>query len=181
MRLVMRQNQNTLSDDDKLAFASAVRALKDSDYGYYDELFVKVHRDTVDAATGREDAHKGPAFFPWHREFVRRFEAYLQWAARNPLLGLPYWDWSVDNSPNSSIWGSAGFLGGNGTTNDGQVTLGPFAFKNGWTLKYTIPSEEPTNYLRACYELGRKSHRNADSTGRLVPSRSTFPAFLSRF
>jgi hypothetical protein len=34
---------------------------------------------------------------------------------------------------------------------------------------------------RACYELGRKSHRNADSTVGLVPSRSPFPAFLSRF
>jgi heme-degrading monooxygenase HmoA len=34
---------------------------------------------------------------------------------------------------------------------------------------------------RACYELGRKSHRNADSTVSLVPSRSMFPAFLSRF
>jgi cobalt-zinc-cadmium efflux system protein len=34
---------------------------------------------------------------------------------------------------------------------------------------------------RACYELGRKSHRNADSTVGLLPSRSTFPAFLSRF
>jgi dipeptidyl aminopeptidase/acylaminoacyl peptidase len=32
---------------------------------------------------------------------------------------------------------------------------------------------------RACYELGRKSHRNADSTVGLVPSRSPFPAFLS--
>jgi hypothetical protein len=34
---------------------------------------------------------------------------------------------------------------------------------------------------RACYELGRKSHRNVDSTVGLVPSRSTCPAFLSRF
>jgi|SRR5918995_1875399 hypothetical protein len=34
---------------------------------------------------------------------------------------------------------------------------------------------------RACYELGRKSHRNADSTIGLVTSRSPFPAFLSRF
>src|SRR5215212_4909481 len=31
---------------------------------------------------------------------------------------------------------------------------------------------------RACYERGRKSHRNADSTVGLVPPRSTFPAFL---
>jgi hypothetical protein len=34
---------------------------------------------------------------------------------------------------------------------------------------------------RACYELGQKSHRNADFTFSLVPSRSLFPAFLSRF
>src|SRR5215212_1668158 len=32
---------------------------------------------------------------------------------------------------------------------------------------------------RACYELGRKSHRNADFTVSLVSSRSLFPAFLS--
>jgi hypothetical protein len=38
-----------------------------------------------------------------------------------------------------------------------------------------------TSALRACYELGRKSHRNADFTISLVPSRSLFPAFLSRF
>jgi hypothetical protein len=40
---------------------------------------------------------------------------------------------------------------------------------------------EARSRLRACYELGRKSHRNADSTVGSVPSRSTFPAFLSRF
>src|SRR5215208_1766133 len=37
------------------------------------------------------------------------------------------------------------------------------------------------NGPRACYELGQKSHRNADSTVGLVPSRSLFPAFLSPF
>jgi DEAD/DEAH box helicase domain-containing protein len=48
--------------------------------------------------------------------------------------------------------------------------------------KYTaIPqSRRPTeSFPRACYELGRSSHRNADSTVGLVPSRSPFPAFLS--
>jgi hypothetical protein len=34
---------------------------------------------------------------------------------------------------------------------------------------------------RACYELERKSHRNADSTVGLAPLRPPFPAFLSRF
>ena|SRR5215210_394212 len=32
---------------------------------------------------------------------------------------------------------------------------------------------------RACYELGQKPHRNADSTFDLVPSRSPFSAYLS--
>ena len=35
--------------------------------------------------------------------------------------------------------------------------------------------------LRGCYELERKSHRNADSAVDLAPSSSPFPAFLSRF
>ena len=35
--------------------------------------------------------------------------------------------------------------------------------------------------LRACYELGRKSHRNADFTVSVVPSRSLFPAFPRHF
>jgi hypothetical protein len=39
----------------------------------------------------------------------------------------------------------------------------------------------PGAILRACYALGRKSHRNADSTIGLVTSRSPFPAFLSHF
>ena len=151
MKLVMRQNQNTLTDDQKYDFARAVRALKSM--GTYDEFFVKVHLDSRHA-DGSNDAHSGPAFFPWHREFLRRFEGALQYAAErsgiadSDLLGLPYWDWSVDRYPNSSIWGSSGFLGGNGTTNDGQVTNGPFAQKSGWTLTYTIASEEPTNYLK---------------------------------
>src|SRR5215212_4903912 len=57
------------------------------------------------------------------------------------------------------------------------------------TKTFTLPGGEITvqgveaypNLSRACYELGRKSHRNADSTVGLVPSRSLFPAFLSRF
>jgi len=44
-----------------------------------------------------------------------------------------------------------------------------------------LPMSIAPAFARACYELGRKSHRNADSTVGLVPSRSLFPAFLSRF
>src|SRR5215207_3313915 len=36
-------------------------------------------------------------------------------------------------------------------------------------------------HARACYELGQKPHRNADSTLGLGPSRFPFFPFLSRF
>jgi serine phosphatase RsbU (regulator of sigma subunit) len=51
----------------------------------------------------------------------------------------------------------------------------------GHDLPYLRRRDGGCKELRACYELGRKSHRNADFTVGLVPSRSLFPAFLSRF
>ena len=51
----------------------------------------------------------------------------------------------------------------------------------GRQLRELASGEHRHEKARACYELGRKSHRNADSTVGLGPSRSTFPAFLSRF
>jgi zinc transporter, ZIP family len=51
-------------------------------------------------------------------------------------------------------------------------------FPEGMTVAMPLRRE---GLSRACYELGRKPHRNADSTVGLVPSRSPFPAFLCRF
>jgi hypothetical protein len=60
------------------------------------------------------------------------------------------------------------------------------ASKTGLESDGSVPGSDPGGMYRlwvtrACYELGRKSHRNADFTVSLVPSRSPFPAFLSRF
>src|SRR5215218_3551079 len=62
----------------------------------------------------------------------------------------------------------------------------PDYFPMPWfTGKARVHPSYPTMSLarmpRACYELGQKSHRNADFTVGLVPSRSPIPAFLSRF
>ena len=46
--------------------------------------------------------HFCPAFLPWHREFLRQFELDLQ--SVNPRVTIPYWDFTVDNSPKSSLW-----------------------------------------------------------------------------
>ena len=47
--------------------------------------------------------------------------------------------------------------------------------------RYIVVLRDGVPSARACYELGQSSHRNADSTVGLVPSRSLFPAFLSCF
>ena len=131
----VRKNQSALNPDERKNFVNAVLKLKDD--GTYDR-FVQMHIDAMNHATPpsvstrvRNAAHRGPAFLPWHREFLRSFELELE--AIDPTVSLPYWDWTVDNTPSSSIWDSD-FLGGNGSSS-GIVTTGPFAFNTGeWNL-----------------------------------------------
>jgi tyrosinase len=160
-KMAVRKNQAALSAPEKQKFVQAVLALKAEKRGNtntYDR-YVWEHRDTAptDPATGEPSpdyAHAGPAFFPWHREYLLRFEADLQRISGDPNLGLPYWDWSVDQAPPSWPF-TADFLGGNGRDSDGKVLDGEFAFdarKDGdpkkWVLNVRIEAEEPTNYLR---------------------------------
>jgi Common central domain of tyrosinase len=147
MKVVMRQNQSSLDATQKANFVQAVLNMKAA--GAYDE-FVAVHRDTVHIQPdGRDfnDAHRGPAFFPWHRGFLQGFEWFLGGASGDETMGLPYWDWSVDDFPD--------FLGGNGSGSDGKVMDGEFAYdrrpegdKRKWTLTVRIPNEEKTPWLK---------------------------------
>jgi len=154
--LHVRKNQANLSNDEIDRFVSAVKALKDS--GVYDQ-FVRTHALTfpdlrvgitiVKAECSGPDwynlpncidwAHGGPQFFPWHREFLLRFEQELQ--KIDPLVTLPYWDWSVDNSTDPTVnhlW-SDSFMGGNGNPDEHNfVTNGPFAY---WPLKWYEKAE----------------------------------------
>jgi len=131
----IRKNQASLTSSERTAFVSAVLALKAS--GAYD-TFVDQHRAAF-LASPNDPAHNGPAFLPWHREYLRRFERALQ--SIDPSVSLPYWDWTVDNSPASSLW-DASFMGGNGSGADRRVTSGPFAFATGqWTLTILDPGD----------------------------------------
>ena len=72
-------------------------------------------------------AHGGPAFLPWHREYLRRLELALQ--SVNPNVSLPYWDWT-DHEGSRNILFQPDFLGPNGGPNGsggGQVESGYFA------------------------------------------------------
>ena len=140
-----RRDLTTLSSSEKKAFLDALIELKKS--GIYDQ-FVEDHNDAMAQRTTlpgeiphtsvRNAAHRGPAFLPWHREYLRRFELALQ--AVDSSVSLPYWDWSADaalaDPTTADIW-KDDFLGGNGDPADGnRVKTGRLAFANGeWPLR----------------------------------------------
>ncbi len=128
MALRCRKNQSTLTPNERAKFVAAVLALRVN--GKYDQ-YVQWHVDSM------PNAHRGPAFLPWHREFLRRYELDLQ--AVDATVTLPYWDWTIDNSAAATIW-DATLMGGNGRPSDGRVMTGPFAFDAGnWTLTIDGP------------------------------------------
>lgn len=134
---VVRKNVRDLTSTEKQNLIAALKALKAD--GSYD-VVVKRHvvaaahpsPSTVDPLF-RNAAHNGPAFHPWHRFFLHRFELLLQ--RKVPGVALPYWDWTQDTADpkNSPLW-AADFLGGDGDPNDNWlVKTGPFAVGQ-WTI-----------------------------------------------
>ncbi|ORX89391.1 Di-copper centre-containing protein, partial [Basidiobolus meristosporus CBS 931.73] len=114
-RTVTRKEIRQISTAERNAFISAVQALKKS--GRYDQI-VAIHWNYVPYA------HSTPAFFPWHRQYIKNFELALQQI--NPNVVLPYWDWTLDSqAPETSpIWK---WFGGNGRKSDNCLVTGPFA------------------------------------------------------
>ncbi len=169
--MAVRKNQAKLTPAEKAAFVAAVKKLKSDNPGglsTYD-AFVRQHLNAF--LMGEIDpAHNGPAFGPWHREYLRRFELALQRAANDPNLGLPYWDWTVDNTPNASLWRDD-FMGGNGVGADQRVISGPFAFSTGqWPLVVRDPGVREDFLQRSFGGMGRLPTRaDVDAARRVTP------------
>lgn len=109
---VIRNNLAGLDDQERIRITEALNQLRTN--GRID------HYDTIHAAAWFA-AHMGPAFMPWHREYLRRFEHDLQNAVNDDTLGLPYWDWTstnLDRNGDSLIWRDD-LLGGPGDVTDG--------------------------------------------------------------
>jgi len=137
----VRRNVTALSADERIDFANAVMALKSrpspwvSGISTYD-TFVLWHRDAM--GCGVNAAHMGPAFFPWHRRFLRLFEETLQ--TIEPAVTLPYWDWTVDRSTTGAPWFDD-LLGGNGDPAEGEAVMtGPFR-KGSWEISIFDPGD----------------------------------------
>ena len=92
------------------------------------------------ATSGRNAAHSGPVFLPWHRYYLKRLEAEIAEALGKPDFALPYWNWVADGrlgetgQGNAPIWGPDA-LGGSGD----PVSSGPFGFD-------TADPESPDNW-----------------------------------
>lgn len=70
---------------------------------FADDVSLWFKQDEIHDST---HVHFCPAFLPWHRELVNRFEAMLR--AVDPELSLHYWDWTQD--PTHAPDGSGGFV-----------------------------------------------------------------------
>ena len=98
---------------------------------------------------GRNAAHRGPVFLPWHRWFILRLEQELQ--SIDARVSLPYWNWArpeardLDAEPWKSFFGGRDNIGGRfdhwsytrdgtdgGSTRRGWISL-PLSSVRSWT------------------------------------------------
>jgi tyrosinase len=159
----VRKNQKQLVGPDRQRFVAAVKKMKAA--GVYDQ-YVQWHIDAM-GSMGPNDpnyAHQGPAFLPWHRQFILLFEQDLQAAdlslGQDGTVTLPYWDWTSEISPDpgvNSLWADD-FMGPDGDPGDGQrVKSGPFATdttsgQENWVLNVHDPMDnEPVNFLQRAF------------------------------
>jgi tyrosinase len=123
--------------------------------------FVAMNTPTPDDSSnprGRNAAHRGSVFLPWHRFMLLIFERHLQRVLQDPTFGLPYWSWASDGDldppeqTSSALWTDTG-IGG-----DGSVSTGPFAYD---------PSQ-PQNFRLHFYQDLRTGQFVYDAAGRAL-------------
>ncbi|RYP44440.1 hypothetical protein DL768_009087 [Monosporascus sp. mg162] len=107
----------------------------------YDTSFTVVHRDNTPFA------HQVPAFLPWHRRFLRDYEAALR--TIDPEISLPYWNWAVDNTRlnQSAVWDDRTF--GKDGADDEQHCVQSGRYAN-WTLLLGGDLADPSVNVKHC-------------------------------
>jgi tyrosinase len=100
------------------------------------DLFVIWHQLTMMTLTppppasnsaGRNAAHRGPIFLPWHRVMLMLLEQNLQRVLNDATFGLLYWDWAADGDKaiakqkSAAVWGTK-CMGGTALPRSQHVT-----------------------------------------------------------
>lgn len=157
-----RKNQRALASAERSRFVAALKRMK-TDRTY--DQYVQWHVDAMGMGPQSVNyAHQGPAFLPWHREFILLFEQDMQKADRalggDGSLTLPYWDWTAEQGADPAanpLWGD-NFLSPSGDADQGfRVMSGPFATDTtpgaeNWVLRVVDPMDNaPVNYLQRAF------------------------------
>ncbi|HYM20548.1 MAG TPA: tyrosinase family protein [Candidatus Kapabacteria bacterium] len=138
----IRKNIKDLSTQEKQNYVDAVLKMKtttspyDPGLNYYDQ-FVAWHREAFACNNGA--AHMGPAFLPWHRQFLLLFEKALNDVNPGKNITIPYWDWT-DTTSTQAVFANDFMGGGGDSAHTYAVMTGPFQ-KGQWTLNITDPPE----------------------------------------
>ena len=158
-------------------YATGVRAMQVAGT-YHKYVFwhnqVMNRMDPADALMRRGPAHRGPAFLPWHREFIHRFELDLKVALSDPDFGLPYWNWAADKTditlPTSRVWSYIG-------ANTGAIAIGGSPW-NRMTAQLVGTSYAPVNTATAAR---REFDGFSDAFGHIVniQDRASADAFMA--
>jgi tyrosinase len=140
--VAIRKDAKDMTAQEKRDFVDAVLKLKraDSPFGrkgvsLYD-VFVYYHRRVSQITP--DGAHGGPAFLPWHREFLYAFESALINESGKDELAIPYWDWTNPASTRAVF--SRDLMGTDGNPRKHHAVVnGPFR-KGRWKITITEPT-----------------------------------------
>lgn len=109
-----RRNAQLVSQAERDAYRDALLALNtDPSLQYADGVQYWRKQNDIHSGIGNPE-HGNPAFLPWHREMVNRFENLLKEA--DPLVTLLYWDFTSDPRFGAANLFSADFMGANSGT-----------------------------------------------------------------
>jgi len=161
---VVRREWRALSADEREEYANAVKCLNkvphksslttvvnltvaqippiNPNTSHFDD-FVYTHMDLNPVI------HFTGLFLPWHRAYVADFELALRTEC-GYTGGQPYWDWTLDaspNFPNATIWNdspTSGLGGWGDPNNDFRISTG--VFSKDLELAYPAPHTIRRNY-----------------------------------
>lgn len=185
---VVRRNIVTDSAS-RNSYIQGVKLLKNdflrSDWPNTYDIFIIWHYNAMMTLTppgspsGRNAAHSGPAFLPWHRWMLVLLEYHLQRVLNDPDFGLPYWDWAADGDlptaqqRSAPVW-APGCMGGSGS----PVTTGPFAAGQ-WevNIEETFP---PGSFMPVLTSTARPLSRSLGSDVNRLPTTAEVRAMVNR-
>lgn len=168
-----RMNVSDLAPEEKAQLVQAFLDLKNPDIS---PSRIPAAADMVTAGGGRPNryddyvwlhntvgggAHQGPAFGPWHREYLHQLEHDLQQVSGVPGLTVPYWDWTTARTSADAGWPfTRDFMGGFGNAVEepgtgnpsptaGFVSAGPFSDPAVWPMNIRMAGDDGRTLRRS--------------------------------